>query len=51
MKSSLANLTKQSLDQLTVLKTRHKRMHYGPRLIGGFLAKIGLGLTLRNLHD
>jgi putative transposase len=39
---SLANLTKQGLDQLTTLvKTRLKRMQYRPGQIDGFLAKIG----------
>jgi hypothetical protein len=47
MKRSLANLTKQGLDQLTALiKTRLKRMQYRPGLIDGFLAKTGLDLTL-----
>jgi hypothetical protein len=46
MKRSLANLTKQDLDQLFVLiKTRLKRMQYRPALIDGFLAKTGLDLT------
>jgi transposase len=46
MKRSLANLTKQGLDQLLVLiKTRLKRMQYQPGLIDGFLAKTGLNLT------
>ncbi|MFF2364540.1 IS630 family transposase [Streptomyces sp. NPDC058122] len=43
LKRSLANLTKHSLDQLTTLvKTRLKRMQYGPRLIDGLIAKTGL---------
>jgi putative transposase len=47
MKRSLANLTKQSLDQLVVLvKTRLRRMQYRPGLIDGFLAKTGLDLAL-----
>ena len=47
MKRSLANLTKQGLDQLTALiKTRLKRMQYRPGLIDGFIAKTGLDLTL-----
>jgi DDE superfamily endonuclease len=47
MKRSLANLTKQGIDQLVVLvKTRLKRMQYWPGLIDGFLAKTGLDLTL-----
>jgi transposase len=45
LKRSLANLTKHSLDQLTVLvKTRLKRMQYRPRLIEGLIAKTGLDL-------
>jgi len=52
MKRSLANLTKQGIDQLVVLiKTRLKRMQYRPRLIDGFLAKTGLDLTIRNLDN
>jgi hypothetical protein len=52
MKRSLANLTKQGIDQLTALiKTRLKRMQYRPGLIDGFLAKTGLDLTIRNLHN
>jgi transposase len=44
LKRSLANLTKQNIDQLTVLvKTRLRRMQYRPGLPGGFLAKTGLG--------
>lgn len=47
LKRPLANLTKQGLDQLVVLiKTRLKPMQYRPSLIGGFLAKTGLDLTL-----
>ena len=47
LKRSLANLTKQNLDQLTTLiKTRLKRMQYRPGLIDGLLAKTGLDLTL-----
>ena len=47
MKRSLANFTKQDIDQLTALvKTRLKRMQYRPGLIDGFLAKTGLDLTL-----
>ena len=47
MKRSLANLTKQGLDQLTALiKTRLKRMQYRPGLIDGFIAKTVLDLTL-----
>jgi hypothetical protein len=46
MKRSLANLTKQGIDQLVALvKTRLKRMQYRPSLIDGFLAKTGLDLT------
>jgi TrwC relaxase len=52
MKRSLANLTKQGIDQLVVLvKTRLKRMQYRAGLIDGFLAKTGLDLTIRNLHN
>jgi hypothetical protein len=47
LKRSLANLTKQRLDQLvTLVKTRLKRMPYRPGLLDGFLAKTGLDLTL-----
>jgi len=47
LKRSLANLTKQRIDQLvTLVKTRLKRMQYRPGLIEGFLAKTGLDLTL-----
>jgi transposase len=47
LKRSLANPTKQGLDQLTALvETRLKRMQYRPGLIDGFLAKTGLDLTL-----
>jgi hypothetical protein len=47
LKRSLANLTKQGIDQLTALvKTRLKPMQYRPGLIDGFLAKTGLDLTL-----
>ena len=43
LKRSLANLTKQNIDQLTTLvKTRLKRMQHRPRLIGGLIAKTGL---------
>jgi hypothetical protein len=46
LKRSLANLTKQGIDQLVVLiKTRLKRMQYRSSLIDGFLAKTGLDLT------
>jgi len=52
MKRSLANLTKQDIDQLVVLvKTRLKRMQYRPGLIEGFLAKTRLDLTIRNLDN
>lgn len=45
LKRSLANLTKQSLDQLTKLvKTRLKGMQYRPCLIDGLVAKTGLDL-------
>jgi hypothetical protein len=47
LKRSLANLTKQGIDQLVVLiKTRLKPMQHRPGLIDGFLAKTGLDLTL-----
>ena len=47
LKRSLANLTKQGIDQLAALvKTRLKRMQCRPGLIGGFLARTGLDLTL-----
>ena len=46
---SLANLTKQNIDQLTALvKARLRRMQYRPGLLDGFLAKTGLDLS--NLH-
>ena len=46
LKRSLANLTKQGIDQLVVLvKTRLRRMQYRPGLIDGFLAKTGLDLN------
>jgi putative transposase len=46
LKRSLANLTKQNIDQLTVLvKTRLRRMQYQPGLLDGFLAGTGLDLT------
>jgi putative transposase len=45
-KRSLANLTKQNIDQLTALvKTRLRRMQYRPGLLDGFLAKTGLDLS------
>lgn len=45
LKRSLANLMKQSLDQLTALvKTRLKRMQYRPHLTEGPIAKTGLDL-------
>ena len=49
LKRSLANLTKQNIDQLTALvKTRLRRMQYRRGLLDGFLAKTGLDLdTLR----
>ena len=47
LKRSLANLTKQGIDQLAALiKTRLKPMQYRPSLIDGFLAKTGLDLTV-----
>jgi DDE superfamily endonuclease len=43
LKRSLANLTKHTLAELTVLvKTRLKRMQYRPALLAGFLASTGL---------
>jgi len=43
LKTSLANLTKRTIDQVAALvKTRLKRMQYRPRLITGFTAKTGL---------
>jgi DDE superfamily endonuclease len=43
LKRSLANLTKHTLAELTVLvKTRLKRMQYRPGLLAGFLASTGL---------
>ena len=47
LKRSLANLTKQGVDQLaTLIKARLRPMQYRPGLIDGFLAKTGLDLTL-----
>jgi putative transposase len=47
LERSLANLTKQGLDQLPALvKTRLKRMQYRPALMDGVLAKTGLDFTL-----
>jgi hypothetical protein len=47
LKRSLANLTKQGIDQLVALiRSRLKPMQYRPGLIDGFLAKTGLDLTL-----
>jgi len=49
LKRSLANPTKQNIDQLTALvKARLRRMQYRPDLLDGFLAKTGLDLS--NLH-
>jgi DDE superfamily endonuclease len=43
LKRSPANLSKQSLDQLTALiKTRLRRMQYRPGLIDGFIARTAL---------
>jgi hypothetical protein len=43
LKRSLANLTKHTIAELTVLvKTRLKRMQYRPGLLVGFLASTGL---------
>ena len=45
LKRSLANLTKYSIAELTVLvKTRLKRTQYRPGLLVGFLASTGLEL-------
>ena len=50
LKRSLANLTKQDIDQLTTLvKTRLRQMQYRPGLLDGFLAKTGLDLS--NFHN
>jgi hypothetical protein len=50
LKRSLANLTKQNIDQLTTLvKARLRRMQYRPGLLGAFLAKTGLDLSLTAL--
>jgi hypothetical protein len=47
LKRSLANHTKQGIDQLVVLvKARLKPMQYWPGLLDGFLAKTGLGLAV-----
>jgi hypothetical protein len=47
LKRSLANLTKQRIDQLvTLVKTRLKRLQHRPGLTEAFLAKTGLDLTL-----
>jgi hypothetical protein len=46
MKRSLANLTKQGIDQLVVMvKARLNRLQHRPGLIDGFLASTGLDLT------
>jgi hypothetical protein len=43
LKRSLANLTKHTIAELTVLvKTRLRRMQYRPALLAGFLASTGL---------
>jgi hypothetical protein len=43
LKRSLANLTKHTIAELTVLvKTRLKRMQHRPALLAGFLASTGL---------
>jgi DDE superfamily endonuclease len=50
LKRSLANLTKQNIDQLTTpVKTRLRRMQSRPGLLDGFLAKTGLDLS--NPHN
>jgi hypothetical protein len=47
LERSLANLTKQGIDQLAALiKARLKPMQYRPGLLDGFLARTGLDLTL-----
>jgi DDE superfamily endonuclease len=47
LKRSLANLAKHDIIQLTVLvRTRLRRMQYRPGLLGGFLARTGLDLSL-----
>jgi hypothetical protein len=47
LKRSLANLTKQGIDQLAALiKARLKPMQYRPGLIDGLLAKTGLDFTV-----
>ena len=47
LKRSLANHTKQGIDQLVVLvKARLKPMRYRPGLLDGFLAKTGLDLAV-----
>ena len=53
MKRSPANLTKQNIDQLTVLvKTRLKRMQYRPgNFLDGFLAKTRLDLSNPTIED
>jgi hypothetical protein len=52
LKRPLTNLAKRNLGQLAALiKTRLKRMQYGPALIDGFLASTRLDLTpLSNPH-
>ena len=48
LKRSLANLTKQNIDQLTALvKTRLRRMQYRPGLLDDLIAKTGLDLLQR----
>jgi hypothetical protein len=43
LKQSLANLTKQTIAELTVMvKTRLRRMQYRPGLLAGFLGSTGL---------
>ena len=52
LKRSLANLTKQNIDQLTVLvKIRLRRMQYRPGLLDGFLAKTRLDLVTPTIED
>ena len=49
LKRSLANFTRQGIDQLAALvspgSVPAQQMQYRPGLIDGFLAKTGLGLT------
>lgn len=52
LKRSLANLTKQDIDQLTALvKTSLRQMRYRLGLLDGFLAKTGLDLSNSTIED